>query len=99
MEILASYYYYNLYKCEDDFYILGTVQEVNSLWGASVNRCGTIKDIFRHCYNIAKLCKSNIIKYKSEYKKDGHCGWLVMIQEEKRELQMYIDFAKFLKTL
>lgn len=67
--------------------------------GADVNRCGTAKELFAYCYNIAKIQKNTMAEYKEEYEKDGHCGWLIMIQQKKKELQMHINFAKFLKTL
>lgn len=99
MEILATYKHYQLIRYEDNFFGYGTIQELNSLWGAGVNQYGTAQEVARHCYNIAKLCKDNIVKYRNEHNKDNHAGWLVLISHEKEELNMLIKFAKVLKQL
>mgnify|MGYP004711025815 CR=1 FL=1 len=72
MEILATARHrmggeFKLVKASDDFYMYGTQQEFDSFWGVSVNRCGTLAEVLKHCLSIAELCKNNIIKYNATF--------------------------------
>ena len=80
MEILATARHkmggeFKLVKVSNDFYMYGTQKEFDSIQGVSVDRCGTLADVLRHCLRIAELCKNNIAKYNAEKekstKKDG----------------------------
>ena len=71
MQILATYQHnmggvFKLAKVSDDFFMYGTQKEFDSLWGVSVDRCGTRDDVLSHCLRIANICSENIEKYKKD---------------------------------
>lgn len=105
MEILATARHrmggeFKLVKASDDFYMYGTQQEFDSFWGVSVDRCGTLAEVLKHCLSIAELCKNNIIKYKAEKEKSKKPeGWQLLIDCEQSELDMLLLFAETLKSI
>ena len=105
MEILATARHemggeFKLVKVSDDFYMYGTQKEFDSIQGVSVDRCGTLADVLRHCSRIAELCKNNIEKYNAEKEKSAKKGgWQMLIDCEKSELDMLLLFSETLKSI
>lgn len=105
MEILATARHgmggkFKLVKVSDDFYMYGTQKEFDSILGVSVDHCGTLAEVLGHCLSIAKLCKNNIVKYKAEKEKSKKPeGWQLLIDCEQSELDMFLLFAKTLKSI
>lgn len=105
MEILATARHgmggeFKLVKVSDDFFMYGTQQEFDSIWGVSVDRCGTLAEVLTHCLSIAELCKNNITKYKAEKEKSTKPeGWKILIDCEQSELDMLLLFAETLKSI
>lgn len=104
MEILATYKNNNegvfkLVKVSDDFYMYGTQKEFDSIWGVSVDHCGTLAEVLSHCLSIAKLCSENIEKYKKLKEKDNKIGWDLLIDDEQSEKNMLLQFAEVLRTI
>ena len=105
MEILATARHgmggeFKLVKVSNDFYMYGTQKEFDSILGVSVDRCGTLAEVLKHCLSIAELCKNNIIKYKAEKEKSKKPeGWQLLIDYEKSELDMLLLFAETLKSI
>ena len=105
MEILATARHkmggeFKLVKVSDDFFMYGTQKEFDSIQGVSVDRCGTLADVLRHCLRIAELCKNNIAKYNAEKEKSTkNDGWQMMIDYEKSELAMLLLFVETLKSI
>lgn len=105
MEILATARHgmggeFKLVKVSDDFYMYGTQKEFDSICGASVDRCGTLAEVLKHCLRIAELYKNNITKYKAEKEKSKKPeGWQLLIDYEKSELDMLLLFAETLKSI
>lgn len=102
MEILATARHemggeFKLAKVSNDFYMYGTQQEFDSLLGVSVDRCGTLEEVLKHCLSIADLCKMNIAKYQEEKAKSKNPnGWQVLIDCEQSEKNMLLHFAEIL---
>lgn len=91
---------FKLVKVSDDFFMYGTQKEFDSILGVSVDRCGTLAEVLKHCLSIAGLCKNNIIKYKAEKEKSAKKdGWQMLIDCEQSELDMLLLFAKTLKSI
>lgn len=105
MEILATARHgmggeFKLVKVSDDFYMYGTQKELDSIWGVSVDRCGTLAEVLSHCLNISELCKNNIAKYNTEKEKCKNPeGWQLLIDCEQSELDMLLLFAETLKSI
>ena len=105
MEILATARHgmggeFKLVKVSNDFYMYGTQKEFDSICGVSVDRCGTLEEVLRHCLRIAELFKNHISKYKAEKEKSTKKdGWQMMIDYEKSELDMLLLFAETLKSI
>ena len=104
MKILATYKHnmggvFKLAKVSDDFFMYGTQKEFDSLWGVSVDRCGTRDDVLSHCLRIATICSENIEKYKKEKEKDNKIGWDLLIADEQSEKKMLLQFAEVLRTI
>lgn len=105
MEILATARHkmgeeFKLAKVSDDFYMYGTQKEFDSIWGVSVDRCGSAAEVLNHCLSIAELCKNNITKYKTEKEKSKKPeGWQLLIDYDKSELDMLLLFAETLKSI
>ena len=105
MQILATYQHnmggiFKLAKVSDDFFMYGTQQEFDSVWGVSVDRCGTLADVLSHCLRIAELCKNNIAKYNAEKAKSTKPeGWQLLVDCEQSELNMLLLFAETLKSI
>lgn len=86
MEILATYKnnmggVFKLAKVSDDFFMYGTQKEFDSLFGVSVDRCGTREEVLNHCLRIAELCSEHIEKYKKLKEKDNKIGWDLLITD------------------
>lgn len=86
-----------LVKYENDFYAYGVEQDLKSHLGFPVNQCGTKNEVIKHCNSIAELCKQNIKKYNEELKKDNHEGWKILIEQNKKELEMLVKFKSILE--
>ena len=104
MQILATYQHnmggiFKLAKVSDDFFMYGTQKEFDSLWGVSVDRCGTRNDVLNHCLRIANICSENIEKYKKSKEKDNKIGWDLLIADEQSEKNMLLFFAETLRTI
>ena len=104
MKILATYKHnmggvFKLAKVSDDFFMYGTQKEFDSLWGVSVDRCGTREEVLNHCLRISKLCSENIKKYKKLKEKDNKIGWDLLIADEQSEKIMLLFFAETLRTI
>lgn len=104
MKILATYKHnmggvFKLAKVSDDFFMYGTQKEFDSLWGVSVDRCGTRDDVLSHCLRIANICSENIEKYKKSKEKDNKIGWDLLIADEQSEKNMLLFFAETLRTI
>ena len=104
MKILATYKHnmggvFKLAKVSDDFFMYGTQKEFDSLWGVSVDRCGTRDDVLSHCLRIANICSENIEKYKKLKEKDNKIGWDLLIADEQSEKNMLLFFAETLRTI
>ena len=104
MKILATYKHnmggvFKLAKVSDDFFMYGTQKEFDSLWGVSVDRCGTRDDVLNHCLRIANICSENIEKYKKSKEKDNKIGWDLLIADEQSEKNMILQFAETLRTI
>lgn len=105
MKILATVKHliggeFKLVKVSDDFYMYGTQKEFDSIWGVSVNRCGTLNEVLSHCLSIAKLCRKNIVKYQEEKEKASKKdGWQLLIDCEQSECDMLLLFAETLKSI
>ena len=104
MKILATYKHnmggvFKLAKVSDDFFMYGTQKEFDSLWGVSVDRCGTRDDVLSHCLRIANICSENIEKYKKLKEKDNKIGCDLLIAYEQSEKNMLLFFAETLRTI
>lgn len=104
MQILATYQHnmggiFKLAKVSNDFYMYGTQKEFDSIWGVSVDRCGTRDDVLSHCLRIANICSENIEKYKKLKEKDNKIGWDLLIADEQSEKNMLLQFAEVLRTV
>ena len=104
MEILATARHgmggeFKLVKVSDNFFMYGTQQEFDSIWGVSVDRCGTREEVFDHCLRIADLCSEHIKKYKKLKEKDNKIGWDLLINDNQSELDMLLLFAETLKSI
>ena len=105
MEILATARHgmggeFKLVKVSNDFYMYGTQKEFDSIFGVSVDRCGTLEEVLSHCLRIAELCKNNIAKYNAEKEKSTKKdGWQMLIDYEKSELDMLLLFAETLRSI
>ena len=104
MKILATYKHnmggvFKLAKVSDDFFMYGTQKEFDSLWGVSVDRCGTREEVLNHCLRISKLCFENIERYKKSKEKDNKIGWDLLIADEQSEKNMLLFFAETLRTI
>lgn len=104
MEILASAQHamgaeFKLVKVDDDFFMYGTQDEFDSIFGVSVDRCGSLEEVLNHCLSISKLCEQNIKKYQKFKEKDNHSGWDILIENEKSELKMLLHFAEVLDDI
>ena len=104
MEILATYKnnmggVFKLAKVGDDFFMYGTQKEFDSLFGVSVDRCGTREEVFNHCLRIAELCSEHIEKYKKLKEKDNKNGWDLLINDNQSEKNMLLYFAEVLGNL
>lgn len=91
---------WQLVQYEQDFFAYGYDAEIKSLWGVSVNQCGTLAEVLSHCLSIAELCKKNIAKYEKEKatSKKPH-GWEMLILSEQKEFEMLEMFANVLKNI
>ena len=104
MEILATARHemgeeFKLVKVSSDFYMYGTQKEFDSILGVSVDRCGTLAEVLKHCLSIAELCKNNIAMYNAEKEKSTKGGWQMLIDYEKSELDILLLFAETLKSI
>lgn len=105
MEILATARHelgaeIKLVKVDEDFFMYGTQKEFDSLLGVSVNRCGTLEEVLKHCESIAQLCKKHIAQFQNEQAKSATPGgWQALIKHEQSELEIVSKFAKVLRTL
>ena len=104
MEILATYKHnmggvFKLAKVSDDFFMYGTQKEFDSLFGVSVDRCGTREEVLNHCLRIAELCSEHIEKYKKLKEKDNKIGWDLLINDNQSEKNMLLYFAEVLGNL
>lgn len=104
MEILATYKHniggvFKLAKVSDDFFMYGTQKEFDSLFGVSVDRCGTREEVLNHCLRIAELCSEHIEKYKKLKEKDNKIGWDLLITDNQSEKNMLFYFAEVLRTI
>ena len=104
MEILATYKHnmggvFKLAKVSDDFFMYGTQKEFDSLFGVSVDRCGTREEVLSHCLRIAELCSEHIEKYKKLKEKDNKIGWDLLITDNQSEKNMLLYFAEMLENL
>ena len=105
MEILATARHkmggeFKLVKVSDDFFMYGTQKEFDSIYGVSVDRCGTLEEVLSHCSRIAELCKNNIAKYNEEKEKSTKKdGWQMLIDCEQSELDMLLLFSETLKSI
>ena len=104
MEILATYKHnmggvFKLAKVSDDFFMYGTQKEFDSLFGVSVDRCGTREEVLSHCLRIAGLCSEHIEKYKKLKEKDNKIGWDLLITDNQSEKNMLLYFAEVLRTI
>lgn len=104
MEILATYKHnmggvFKLAKVSDDFFMYGTQKEFDSLFGVSVDRCGTREEVLNHCLRIAELCSEHIEKYKKLKEKDNKIGWDLLITDNQSEKNMLLEFAEVLRTI
>lgn len=81
------------------FYAYGTESDAHSFLGFPVTQCGTKEEVLQHCKSISELCCENIEKYQKEFAKQGTQGWKVMLEHEKKELEMLTEFARVLTEL
>lgn len=89
---------FKLVKISSDFYAYGTQKDFDSFNGISVDRCGTLEELLRHCLSIAELCKKHIAKYQAKKTKSKNPqGWQVLIDCEQSEKDMLLHFAEVLK--
>lgn len=88
-----------LAKFEDDFYGYGTEDDFRDKSGLPVDQCGTKESVIEYCSLIAELCKNNIEKYQKEVSKEKSDGWKILLDHEKKELEMLIEFSKVLSKI
>lgn len=87
-----------LVQCKEDFFAYGYEQDLHTIMGFPVNQCGTKEEVVNHCKSIAELCKKNIEKYQNELAKEKKSpdGWKLLIEHERKELDMVTEFARIL---
>ena len=91
---------WQLVQYEQDFFAYGYDTEIKSCWDVSVNQCGTLTEVLKHCLSIADLCKKNIEKFEKEkLTSKNPQGWDLLIYHEHKELGMLEKFASVLKNL
>lgn len=86
-----------LIDCGEDLFAYGFRRDIESLYFVPVNQCGTKEEVGNHCKSIIQLCRKHIEKCKKEMEKDGHEGWNILIENEKKELEALTDFIEKLK--
>ena len=87
-----------LVKYEEDFYAYGVEQDLHDVLGFPVNQYGTKEEVLTHCRTIAELCTQNIEKYQKKLAKEkkNSDGWKILIEHERKELEMLTEFARIL---
>ena len=85
-----------LVYCGNDFYAYGTMEDLQSLFFVSVDRCGTKEEVREHCKLIANMCEENINKYKDMRSSKNTTGLEKLIEHEQEELNTLTEFSRVL---
>lgn len=97
MTVLAKKNQYVLVKRQDGRkwpYAFGC--EVFIKEGFPIDNCGTRTEIIDRCKSMIKLNKEYNNKYQENHEIDGKDGWLLLIKQNKEEIEALAEFVEVL---
>lgn len=88
-----------LVKYSENFFAYGSLSQLNSIYGVPVQQYGTKKEVLDHCNSIIALRNKHILQHQKEFKKDKQEGWLVLINDAKKDIETLEKFVSILSNI